>query len=99
MGRESKRERMYVCVHVFSHAFVSSSFATPGTVVRQAPRSMEVSKQEHWTGLPFPPPGDDTNPWIEPVSVASPALAGRFFATEPPGKPTYNVWLIHLSVQ
>ena len=90
---------MYVCVHVFSHAFVSNSFATPGTVVHQAPRSMEVSRQEYWSGLPFPPPQDVINPWIKPVSLTPPALAGRFFTTVPPGKPTYNVWLIHFSVQ
>ena len=42
---------------------------------------MEFSKEEHWSGLPFPPPGDLSDPGIEPVSLASPALAGGFFAT------------------
>ena len=46
-------------------------FVTAWTVALQAPLSMEFSKQEHWSGLPFPPPGD---PEIEPTS---PALAGR----------------------
>jgi len=45
---------------------------------------MRFPKQEHWSGLPFPSPGDLPDPGIEP---ASPALAGRFFTTEPPGKP------------
>ena len=45
---------------------------------------MEFSRQEYWSGLPFPFPGDLPNPEIEPVS---PALAGRFFTTEPLGKP------------
>ena len=45
---------------------------------------MGFSRQEYWSGLPFPPPGDLPNPGIKPVS---PALAGRFFTTEPPGKP------------
>jgi len=45
---------------------------------------MGFSRQEYWSGLPFPSPGDLPNPGIEP---ASPALPGRFFATEPPRKP------------
>ena len=45
---------------------------------------MESSRQEYWSGLPFPPPGDFPDPGIEPES---PALAGRFFTTEPTGKP------------
>ena len=49
----------------------------------QAPQSMGFFRQEYWSGLPFPPPGDLPNPGIEP---ASPALTGRFFTTEPPGK-------------
>ena len=72
------------------HMFVLSSvqlFVTPWTAAHQAPVSMEFSKQEYWSGLPFPPPGDLPNPGIEPVSLASAALAGRFFTTEPPGKP------------
>ena len=57
---------------------------TPWSVTSQAPLSMEFSRQEYWTGLPFSPPGDLPNPGIEPVS---PALAGKFFTTAPPGKP------------
>ena len=41
-------------------------FATPWTVAHQAPQSMEFSRQEYWSGLPFPPPGDLLNPGIEP---------------------------------
>ena len=48
--------------------------------------SMEFSRQEYWSGLPFPSPGDLPNPGIEPTSLASPALAGRFFTFAPPGK-------------
>ena len=51
---------------------------------RQAPLFMEFSREEYWSGLQIPPPGDLPNPRIEPVS---PALAGGFFTTEPPGKP------------
>ena len=53
----------------------------------QAPLSMGFSRQEYWSGLPFPPPGDLLNPGTEPVSLVSPALAGVFFTTESPGKP------------
>ena len=69
-------------------------FATLWTVARQAPLSMGFPRQEHWSGLPFPPPGDLLKPEIDPGTPASPALAGRFFTTEPSGKPTYLVhWL------
>ena len=51
-------------------------FAAPGTVARHAPLSMQFSRQEYWSGLPFPPPGDLPNPGIKP---ASPVLAGRYF--------------------
>jgi len=48
---------------------------------------MEFSRQEYWSGLPFPTPGDLPDPRIEPVYLASPAMAGRFFTTVPPEKP------------
>ena len=50
------------------------------------PMSVGLSRQEYWSGLPFPPPGDLPGPGIELVSSASPALAGGFFTTEPSGK-------------
>src|SRR5574337_841998 len=62
-------------------------FAIPWIVALQAPLSMGFSRQEYWSGLPFLPPGDLPNPRIEFVY---PALAGRFFTTEPPGKPLYK---------
>ena len=43
--------------------------------------------QEYWNELPFPSPGHLPNPGTEPISLVSPALAGRLFNTEPPGKP------------
>ena len=46
-----------------------------------------IFKQGYWSGLPFPTPGDLPDSGIEPVSFVSPASAGGFFATEPPGKP------------
>ena len=65
---------------------MSDSFATPRTVARQDPLSMGFSRQEYWSGLSFPPPGDLPDPGIKPTS---PALAGGFFITEPPGKPSH----------
>ena len=50
------------------------------------------SRQEYWSGLPFPSPVDLSNPGIEPTSLASPALAGRFFTTVPPGKTMYIIF-------
>ena len=61
-----------------------SDSVTPWMVARQTPLSMEFSRQEYWSGLPFPSPGDLPNPGIKP---GSPALAGGFFTTEPPRKP------------
>ena len=63
-------------------------FATPGTVVCQAPLSMEFSRQEYWSRLPFPTPEDLPDPGMEPTSLVPPALAGGFFTTVPPGKPS-----------
>ena len=60
---------------------------TPWTVAYQAPLSLGFSRQEYWSGLPFPSPGDLPDPGIEPASLMSPALAGGFFTTESPGKP------------
>ena len=60
-------------------------FATPWTVGHQAPLSTGFPRQEYWSGLPFPPPGDLPDPGIKP---SSPELVGRFFTTEPAGKTT-----------
>ena len=51
------------------------------TVALQTPLSLGFSRQEYWRGLPCPPPGDLPDPGMEPKSVTSPALAGRFFTT------------------
>ena len=56
-------------------------FTTPWTVACQAPLSMGVSRQEHWSGLPCPPPEDLPDPGTEPTSFMSPALTGGFFTT------------------
>ena len=59
----------------------------PWTVTCQAPLSMEFSRQEYWSGLPFPPSGDLPDPEIKPKS---PALQVDFFTTESPGKHLSN---------
>ena len=76
-----------VCVCVCARARSLSCvllFVTPWTVAYQAPLSMGFPKQEYWSGLSFPPPGDLPYPGIE---LASSALVSRFIITEPPGKP------------
>ena len=62
-------------------------FTTAGTVARQVPLSMGLSRQEGWSGLPRPPPGDLPDPGIDPLSLASPASAGSPLPLAPPGKP------------
>ena len=69
--------------HLISHVRV---FVTPWTVVCQAPLSMGFSRQEYSSGLPCSSLGHLPDPEFEPTSPASPALAIRFFTTEPPGK-------------
>ena len=69
---------------LLSHQVVSDSFATPWTLDCPAPLSMGFPRQAYGSGLLFPSPGDLPDPGIE---SASPALAGRFFTTEPLGSP------------
>ena len=69
---------------------VAQSFPTlcePVGLACQVPLSMGFSRQQYWSGLPCLLPGNLANPESEPASPASPSLAGRFFTTEPPGKP------------
>ena len=61
---------MFSCVQLF---------AVPWTVAHWAPLSMKFFRQEYWSGLPFPTPGDLSDPGIKPMSLVSPALAGKFF--------------------
>ena len=64
-------------------------FATPWTVAYQAPPSMAFSRQEYWSGLPCPTPGDLPNPGIEPRSTA---LQAEALTSEPPGKPQKSIY-------
>ena len=67
---------------------MSDSFVTPWTVAYQAPQSMEFSRQEYWSVLPFPSPGHLPNPGIE---AGSPALQADALPSEPPGKASNSV--------
>ena len=64
-------------------------FATPWTVAHQTPLSMGFFRQEYWSGLLLPSPGDLPDPRMEPVS---PALADKLFITEPPVKPNHYTY-------
>ena len=69
-------------------------FVTLWSVACQAPLSLGFSRQEYWSGLPFPSPGDLPNPGIKPISPASPALQVDSWPTEPCEKPIgLNSWL------
>ena len=81
---------MMSCVHACS---VMSDSATSWTVARQAPLSMEISRQEYWSGLPFPTPGDLSNSGIR---TGSPTLQVDSLLLVPPGKP--SVYLYHIFI-
>ena len=84
--------------HVYTYIIYGSlvakscpTFATPWTVARQAPLSMGFSRQEYWSGLPIPSPGDLPNPGIKP---RFPALQADDLLTELLGKPLYYIYLV-----
>ena len=71
---------------MFSHVQL---FATPWAVAHQAPLSMEFPREEYWSDLPCPTLDDLSGPRIEPMALASPALASRLLTTVSPGKPKF----------
>ena len=73
----------YCHCHLVAKLFLTL-FATAWAVAHQPSLPMGYLRQEYWSGLPFPSPGDLPNPGVK---SSSPALAGRFFTTDPPGKP------------
>ena len=77
----------YICVFVCSSLVMPDS-AAPWTVAHQAPLSLEFSRQEYWSEVPFPSLGGLPKLGIEPVSLVSPALAGGFF--------TSAIWEAHI---
>ena len=74
---------------------MSDSFATLWAVTCKAPLSMGFSRQEYWSGFPFPSPEDLPHPGTEPTP---PALEGRCFYQEPPGKPGSLLAILHTAV-
>ena len=98
-----KTNTLCVCVrvrahaHVLSHSVVSDSLWPPWTIGCQAPLFMKFSRQEYWSMLPFPTPGNLPNAGIKPSSLACSALAGRLFTTALPRKP--NTIYYHLYVK
>ena len=82
--KHTKRySKLLVIMCMLSHVRL---FVAPWAVARQSPLSMEFSSQEYWSGFPFPTPGDLPNLGVEPMSPASPALAGGFFTAASSGK-------------
>ena len=69
---------------------------TPWTVAYQTPPSMGFSRQEYWSGLPFPPPGDLPNPGIEPRSLA---LQVDALLSDPPGKQSDNIIMLTIEMR
>ena len=80
MRRKKERKKVKSLSHV-------QLFATPWIVAYQAPPSLGFSRQEYWSGLPFPSPGHLPDPGIEP---RSPALQADALTSEPPGKPNLD---------
>ena len=76
---KNKRNSILCCASLLSHVWL---FGTPWTVTHQAALSLEFSRQEYWSGLSWPPPGDPPNPGTEP---RSPALQIHSLTSEPPG--------------
>ena len=72
-------------------------FTSLSTVAHQAPRLMGFSRQEYWSWLPCPPPGDLTDPGIKPTSLMPPALAGMFFTTSSPWE-ALNGGYLHINI-
>ena len=79
---------VYMLLLLLSHFSRVRLCVTPEMAAHQAPPSLGFSRQEYWSGLPFPSPGDLPNPGIEP---RSPALQADALSSEPPGKPFLKV--------
>ena len=77
-----------MCLCVLSHFSHVQLFVTLWTGAHQAPQCKGLSKQEYWSGLPFPSPGDLPDPGIEPTAPETPALQADSLPVEPPGKPS-----------
>ena len=86
-----------MCVRVLSSFSLVWFFVMLWTLARQSPLSNGFSRQEYWSELPCPPPGDLPNPGIEPTSLMSPALAGGFFTTSDSWEAPFVVYYGYIS--
>ena len=82
---------LYSIESLFSRSVMSNSFETPWTIAGKALLSMGFSTEEYYSGLPVLTPGDLPDTGIEPMPLACPVLAGRFFTSALPGKPLSTV--------
>ena len=87
-GGSKVREYVYVCAPISPFNRVQLS-AAPWTVAHQAPLSMGFSRQEYWSRLPFPPPGDLPDPGIKPLCLEDPSLLVDSLPLKPRRKPGY----------
>ena len=85
--KRKKKEYINVCSQMLSHVQL---FGTPWIIACQTHLFMGFSRQEYWSGVPFPFPGNLPYPGIEPVSLMSPALAGGFFTISTTWKAQYT---------
>ena len=81
--KHKQHQDMIMNVGLYQSTYTITLFVMPRTVAHQAPLSLEFSRQEYWSELPFPSPGDLPDPGIEP---RSPALEADALTSEPPGK-------------
>ena len=81
VGMSGKLGRVLCVLACQVASVMSSSLVTLWTAVPQAPLSIGFFRQEYWSGLPFPSPGDLPDPGIKPTSLTSSALVGGFFTT------------------
>ena len=96
-SHEREREELKcVCPKLLSSVQL---FVMPWTVARQHLPSMGFSRQQYWSGLPCPPPGDLPDPGMEPKSLTSPALAGRFFTTSVTWEVLYTYVVTHKGLE
>ena len=99
LGCQLQTNQAHPMLSRFSHVWL---FAPLWTIASQAPLSMGFSRQEYWSGLPFPPARHLPDPGIEPASPVSPALGGRFFTTsatwETLEAKCFRQWPLHLGL-
>ena len=90
--REGRWSLPFLFASMLSHFSCVQVFATLWTVALQTPPSMGFSRQEYWSGVSFPSPGDLPEPGIEAASLPPPAVAGGFFTTSTVWEARHGPW-------